>query len=167
MAAFSLPVRGSETSLCPGSAGGAPWIGRAFPLVARRDQRRPRRHLQTALVRKPRPVVLDAAVTGRHGSPTGSELEPYRAARAAAPMPLTTHLPGDTVRPCSLNCFTCHVKARPEFDFICEQDHGCDPIPVSEQIVHHDCFEAQSRSPLRSYKDSSSGGAGKFSNQRL
>jgi hypothetical protein len=26
-----------------------------------------------------------------------------------------------------MNCFTCHVKARPEFDFICEEDHGCDP----------------------------------------
>jgi hypothetical protein len=33
-----------------------------------------------------------------------------------------------------LNCFTCHVKARPEFDFICEQDHGCDPIPVTRAM---------------------------------
>jgi hypothetical protein len=33
-----------------------------------------------------------------------------------------------------LNCFTCHVKARQEFDFICEQDHGCDPIPVTRAM---------------------------------
>jgi hypothetical protein len=33
-----------------------------------------------------------------------------------------------------LNCFTCHVKAKPEFDFICEQDHGCDPIPVTRAM---------------------------------
>lgn len=33
-----------------------------------------------------------------------------------------------------LNCFTCHVKARPEYDFICEQDHGCDPIPVTRAM---------------------------------
>jgi hypothetical protein len=26
------------------------------------------------------------------------------------------------------NCFACHVKAKSEFDMICEQDHGCDPI---------------------------------------
>jgi hypothetical protein len=26
------------------------------------------------------------------------------------------------------NCFGCHIKAKPEFDLICEQDHGCDPI---------------------------------------
>ncbi|MBI1397498.1 MAG: hypothetical protein GC151_16115 [Betaproteobacteria bacterium] len=33
-----------------------------------------------------------------------------------------------------LNCFTCHVKARPEFDFICEEEHGCDPIPVTRAM---------------------------------
>jgi hypothetical protein len=33
-----------------------------------------------------------------------------------------------------LNCFTCHAKAKPEFDFICEQDHGCDPIPVTRAM---------------------------------
>jgi hypothetical protein len=33
-----------------------------------------------------------------------------------------------------LNCFTCHIKARPEFDFICETDHGCDPIPVTKEM---------------------------------
>ena len=29
------------------------------------------------------------------------------------------------------NCFTCHVRARPEWDFICDTTHGCDPIPVT------------------------------------
>jgi hypothetical protein len=33
-----------------------------------------------------------------------------------------------------LNCFGCHVKARPEFDFICETGHGCDPIPVTKAM---------------------------------
>jgi hypothetical protein len=33
-----------------------------------------------------------------------------------------------------LNCFTCHVKARSEFDFICETEHGCDPIPVTKEM---------------------------------
>lgn len=28
------------------------------------------------------------------------------------------------------NCFACHAKAKPEFDMICEQDHGCDPITL-------------------------------------
>lgn len=33
------------------------------------------------------------------------------------------------------NCFACHVKARPEFDFVCELDHGCDPIPVTRPMI--------------------------------
>jgi hypothetical protein len=33
-----------------------------------------------------------------------------------------------------LNCFTCHVKAKTEYDFVCEQEHGCDPIPVTREM---------------------------------
>jgi len=32
------------------------------------------------------------------------------------------------------NCFTCHVKAKPEFDFVCEQGHGCDPVPFTRPM---------------------------------
>lgn len=34
------------------------------------------------------------------------------------------------------NCFTCHVKARPEFDSICESGHGCDAIPLTRPMIH-------------------------------
>ena len=33
-----------------------------------------------------------------------------------------------------LNCFACHTKAKPEFDFVCENDHGCDAIPVTRAM---------------------------------
>lgn len=33
-----------------------------------------------------------------------------------------------------LNCFTCHVKAEPQYDFVCETGHGCDPIPVTRAM---------------------------------
>lgn len=33
-----------------------------------------------------------------------------------------------------LNCFACHVKAEPQYDFICETTHGCDPIPVTRAM---------------------------------
>jgi hypothetical protein len=33
------------------------------------------------------------------------------------------------------NCFGCHIKAKPEFDLICEQDHGCDPITLANGVV--------------------------------
>jgi hypothetical protein len=33
------------------------------------------------------------------------------------------------------NCFACHIKARPEFDLICETGHGCDPIPLAPVMI--------------------------------
>ncbi|USD35856.1 MULTISPECIES: hypothetical protein [Ferrimonas] len=33
------------------------------------------------------------------------------------------------------NCLECHQKARPEYDLICEQSHGCDPIPLTPQMT--------------------------------
>lgn len=33
------------------------------------------------------------------------------------------------------NCFDCHVKARAEFDLVCETGHGCDPIPLTPVMV--------------------------------
>jgi hypothetical protein len=32
------------------------------------------------------------------------------------------------------NCQTCHVKARPEFDLVCDNTHGCDPIPITRAM---------------------------------
>lgn len=33
------------------------------------------------------------------------------------------------------NCLGCHSKAAPQWDLVCEQDHGCDPLPfTAEQI---------------------------------
>jgi hypothetical protein len=29
------------------------------------------------------------------------------------------------------NCLTCHAQAQPQYDMICEQTHGCAPIPVT------------------------------------
>jgi hypothetical protein len=35
-----------------------------------------------------------------------------------------------------LNCFACHKAARPEFDLVCEQDHGCAPLPLTRAMFH-------------------------------
>jgi hypothetical protein len=32
------------------------------------------------------------------------------------------------------NCFACHVKAKPEFDFVCEEGHGCDAVPFTRAM---------------------------------
>jgi len=33
------------------------------------------------------------------------------------------------------NCFGCHIAARPEWDLVCETDHGCAPIPVTRAMI--------------------------------
>jgi len=33
------------------------------------------------------------------------------------------------------NCASCHSRAEPEFDFVCEQDHGCDPLPIGRDLI--------------------------------
>ncbi len=33
------------------------------------------------------------------------------------------------------NCFACHIKAKPQWDMICEKDHGCDPIPLTTAMA--------------------------------
>jgi hypothetical protein len=35
-----------------------------------------------------------------------------------------------------LNCFECHKAARAEFDLVCEQDHGCAPLPLTREMFH-------------------------------
>ncbi len=41
----------------------------------------------------------------------------------------------DVVNKFGGNCFACHIQARPEFDLICEQDHGCEPIALTRDMI--------------------------------
>ena len=33
------------------------------------------------------------------------------------------------------SCSSCHSAAEPEYDFVCEDDHGCEPLPVSDEFI--------------------------------
>lgn len=33
------------------------------------------------------------------------------------------------------NCFGCHAPAREPWDFVCESNHGCEPIPIDHQMT--------------------------------
>ena len=33
------------------------------------------------------------------------------------------------------NCFECHQKAKPQWDFICEKGHGCDRLPIPGFLI--------------------------------
>src|SRR4051812_987484 len=34
------------------------------------------------------------------------------------------------------NCAACHAAADDRFDMVCEQDHGCAPLPVGDDVIH-------------------------------
>ena len=33
------------------------------------------------------------------------------------------------------SCADCHARAEPQWDLICEQDHGCDPLPLDREAI--------------------------------
>ena len=33
------------------------------------------------------------------------------------------------------NCFACHAQAKPQWDMICETGHGCEPIPLTRDML--------------------------------
>lgn len=46
------------------------------------------------------------------------------------------------------NCFGCHIKAEPQYDLVCERDHGCDDIPITrEQIAEIQAADPRCASP--------------------
>lgn len=42
----------------------------------------------------------------------------------------------EVVNQFGLQCFACHVKADERFDLVCEKDHGCDPLPIGDDVIH-------------------------------
>ena len=40
----------------------------------------------------------------------------------------------DVVNRFGFNCAACHADADPKFDFVCETDHGCAPLPVGHEF---------------------------------
>jgi hypothetical protein len=33
------------------------------------------------------------------------------------------------------NCAACHSAAKSKFDFVCEHDHGCAPLPIGDAVI--------------------------------
>jgi hypothetical protein len=32
-------------------------------------------------------------------------------------------------------CLDCHAGAQPQWDLVCEQDHGCEPLPIGPDVI--------------------------------
>ena len=33
------------------------------------------------------------------------------------------------------NCFACHIQAKPQWDMVCEDAHGCETIPITKEVI--------------------------------
>jgi hypothetical protein len=54
----------------------------------------------------------------------------------------------DVVNQFGGSCVACHSQAEPQFDLVCEDDHGCDPLPeVFSDDVIKSVQEADPRPP--------------------
>lgn len=34
------------------------------------------------------------------------------------------------------NCASCHALAKGKFDMVCEKSHGCEPLPIGDDLIH-------------------------------
>jgi hypothetical protein len=41
----------------------------------------------------------------------------------------------DVVNQFNGNCLNCHAKAMQQYDFVCEKTHGCDPLPIGDDVI--------------------------------
>jgi hypothetical protein len=64
-------------------------------------------------------------------SPATRDWEFFELAVSAEGTRIVTRGTAEVVNRFGGNCFACHVKAEPRWDMICEQNHGCDPIPLT------------------------------------
>jgi hypothetical protein len=54
---------------------------------------------------------------------------------SAAGTTIVTRGAQDTVNRFGGNCASCHAAAEPKFDFVCEDTHGCEPLPIGDDVI--------------------------------
>ncbi|HEX3598185.1 MAG TPA: hypothetical protein VHU80_23915 [Polyangiaceae bacterium] len=82
-------------------------------------------------------VPQEAMVKRRDGfSAASGDWEFFSLSPTAAGTNILTRGTTDVLNVFNLNCLDCHVKAEPQYDFVCETGHGCDPLPLTtDQIM--------------------------------
>jgi len=63
-------------------------------------------------------------------NPTTNDWEYFRLVVSQGGTQIATRGAENTVNQFGGNCFDCHRKAAPQWDLICDDNHGCDPLPA-------------------------------------
>jgi mono/diheme cytochrome c family protein len=81
-------------------------------------------------------VPNEAMVKRKPGfSPASADWEFFFLNTSASGTEIVQRGIGEVMNQFGGNCLSCHGKARPEFDFVCEQGHGCDPLPLPDSVI--------------------------------
>jgi mono/diheme cytochrome c family protein len=81
-------------------------------------------------------LPTEAMVKHRPGwNPATDDWEFFALRVSASGTEILTHGVQNVVNRFGGNCAACHSAAKAKFDFVCEHDHGCAPLPVSDAII--------------------------------
>jgi len=76
-------------------------------------------------------VPTEAMVKRAEGfSPETKDWEFFSLSVSASGTDILTRGKREVVNQFGLQCFSCHDKAEPQYDLVCESTHGCDPLPL-------------------------------------
>jgi hypothetical protein len=81
-------------------------------------------------------VPQEAMVKRADGwSPATNDWEFFSLDVSPAGTTILTRGKEDVVNRFGDSCMNCHAKAEPQFDFVCETTHGCDPLALSDDLI--------------------------------
>jgi hypothetical protein len=81
-------------------------------------------------------IPNEAMVKRRAGfAPDNSDWEYFALNTTADGTTISARGTHDVVDGLGGNCFDCHAKAAPQWDRICEEGHGCDPLPFTADQI--------------------------------
>jgi hypothetical protein len=81
-------------------------------------------------------VPTEAMVKRRAGfNPDSNDWEFFSLQASAEGTTIVQRGTTDVVNAFNGNCFDCHKLAEPQWDLICEDTHGCDPLPIGPDII--------------------------------
>jgi len=68
-------------------------------------------------------------------SPATNDWEFFELVPSAAGTEIRVRGGAEAVNQFGGSCADCHQAADPKFDLICEQDHGCEPLPIGRDLI--------------------------------
>jgi hypothetical protein len=82
-------------------------------------------------------IPLEAMVKRIEGfSPETNDWEFFALAVTGTATTIVTRGAAETTNFAGLKCLQCHAKAEPKWDFVCGDNHGCDPLlPTADQTT--------------------------------